>query len=204
MRLILSLSLLATIALTGPARAGGYFTAEQLAALLLTEAEVAGDHTRSGGGKGRAKDFDLFGSDACTGAEPARVPKAVTHAWVSFESNHGTTLDIEINAVGPALARRIVDDVAAVPVKCPVVPKTRHTAEHTRLPLPDLGKPAAAMVTVYRYDGLGVDQARRAVVAYGGLSLTFDEIGTVAPGQAEFIAIVKAGAEKLEGVGDPR
>jgi hypothetical protein len=203
MRLILSLSMVAAIAVTGPVRAGGYFTAEQLAAALLTEAELPGDYVRGGGDAGRVREFDLFGSDTCTGGEPSRVPKAVTRAWVSFESNHGTTLDIEVTATGSAPAGQIVDSVAAAPATCPTVRHTRYTSEHSPLLLPELGMPAAGLVTVYRYDEFATESAHRAAVKCGGLSLTFDEIGTASEGQAGFAGIVKAGAEKLRGVGAP-
>jgi hypothetical protein len=202
MRRILSLGLVAAIAVTGPAQADGYLTADQLAAALLTEAELPEGHLRSGGDAGRVEEFDLFGSEACTGEEPSRVPKAATRAWISFDSDQGSTLDIEITATGSALAGKIVAGVATTPAQCPTVRNTRYTSEHSALPLPDLGMPAAGLVTVYRFDDLNAESAHRAAVACGGLTLTFDEIGTGEAGQARFAGIVEAGAGKLRGVGD--
>jgi hypothetical protein len=204
MRLILSVSLIAAITVVGPAQAGGRpFTAGHLAAALLTQEELPEGYIRSGGDEGRSQDFDRFGSEACTGEVPERVPKAVTQAWISFESGHSTALDIAITTAGPALARQIVDEVAAIPAKCPTVRNTRYTSAHTRLPRPDLGLPAAGFVTEYRYGRYGTESAHRAVVACGGLSLTFDEIGTDEAARSRFTRIVEAGAKKLKGVGDP-
>jgi hypothetical protein len=193
----------AGLAVASPARDGGHHTAEQLTAALLTQAELPEGYVRSGGDEVRSEEFYRFGSEACTGEEPERVPKAVTRAWIAFEGGHGATLDIEITTAGPELARQIVGEVASIPAKCPTVRNTRHTAEHSRLPLPDLGLPAAGLVTEYRYGRFGSESAHRAVVACGGLSLTFDEISTDEAAQARFTRIVVAGAKKLKGVGDP-
>ncbi|HEY0002309.1 MAG TPA: hypothetical protein VGB74_17800, partial [Actinoplanes sp.] len=182
-----------------------YFTAAQLAGGLLTEAELPAGYAVAGGSAGSVTDFDIYGSNLCTGGLPDRLWGPVTSASRTFRRAAGGTVSVVVTATGADRARDIVAYAAAAPAKCPAVTRDGLRTTYTRLPLPDLGAPSAGLVATTRFSKHEMlPVVRRTVaVAHGDVSAVFQQSGDGADVRASFLEIVRASAAKLEKIDEP-
>jgi hypothetical protein len=169
---------------------------------LLTGPELPTGYTRVLGGEDWWPDIHMYGSELC-GGDGKRIQGPLTRAWQQFENRNGATLEIEVAALGSARARRIVERLAAVPERCRSHGDPDGSAQHHRLALPNLGGPAAGVVTVGTPSGQDRERRHSVALVRGDVLVTFDERGPNDIDLPRFLRIVKAGAAKVSVIGKP-
>jgi len=141
-------------------------------------------------------EFDVFGSDLCRGGTTPDMMWDITNVGRTFRYRDGPTLTVSIAAVGASRARTIVGYVAAAPTRCPSVTQYGLVTKYFPLPIPDLGGPAAGLISVGGDDKQPTQGILSVAVAYGDVSVVFQQHGGASKAPDRFLTFVSAGAKK--------
>ncbi|WP_433788956.1 hypothetical protein [Actinoplanes sp. CA-252034] len=147
----------------------------------------------------------LLDTDSCY-AEPHNelsgfVP--ITSVRRAFRNEDGSTIAIQLLAVGHDDVTDWVAETAAPPTECPVVKENGATAvTNTRLPLPDLGHEAAGLIRVFGAESNTPNRRHSAAMAWGPVVLTVEETRTDEHRQERFVDIVAIAARQVDRITD--
>jgi hypothetical protein len=181
-----------------------YYTEADLRRGLLGVADLPDGYIPLDGDA--AGEIDLLDMDACYASRHNEFHTAgsfeTTAVRRAFRNSDGSTLAIQLVADGPEAVPQWVGYTADAPAKCPVVTEEGYTIRNTRLPLPDVGLPAAAMIRVSRYEQAPARRRHSAAVGWGAVVLTIEETGTSASNQDRFTGIVTSAAARVKRIAD--
>ncbi|GIF13625.1 hypothetical protein FHX34_105744 [Actinoplanes teichomyceticus] len=172
----------------------GLPTAAQLRKGLLGLADLPAGYTLFD--EDSASTTEVPGSGWCReGTFDRGVPRARAHRV--FQHSGGSMIDIEIVATGSRAARDIVRATAAVPTRCPLVEGNYTTKKFSRLPLPELGAPAAGLDEMFQ-DYVGEwSRYYHVVVASGQVTAIFTEMRGSEQSRDRFLKLVTTGVGRL-------
>ncbi|GIF40346.1 hypothetical protein [Actinoplanes xinjiangensis] len=180
-----------------------YYTATDLRRGLLDVGHLPKGYTVDGDDDGR---ISMVDTDACSvygysefGGSGSFEITAVRRA---FRHADGSRLAIQLLAYGPEAVPYWIGRTAEPPTRCPVVTEEGYTIRNTRLPLPDVGLPAAGMVRISRYEQGVPSRRHSAVTGWGPVVVTIEETRTSESNQARFGDIAKAAAQHVKKIAD--
>jgi hypothetical protein len=178
-----------------PVSAGNLPTAEQMSKGLLTLAEMPTGYTAFGRDQ-TGDTTEVPTSGWCREAvldRSAPTPRV----YRAFKHPDGTIFAAEIVATGTRKANQLVEAATTVTTRCPVVEGDLTTKKHSRLALPDLGVRATGVDEMFQ-DPFGEwSRLHHAVVATGGVTGVYTEMGSHPRHRARFLDLVKASVQKL-------
>ncbi|GIE80600.1 hypothetical protein Aph02nite_65500 [Actinoplanes philippinensis] len=180
-----------------------FFAASDMRRGLLAPTDLPAGWSAGEVSSGQTDQIDRLDTDACSIDGGMSVQRGdngspITYAAQSFTHTDGSSLTIDLYALGAEPVADWIADTAAPPTACPVVTADGVVVEHHRLPLPGLGKPASGLIRVTRDRQEAPQRRHTAIIGWNAVVVAIEETNTSEAAQARFVGIVEKAARQVE------